>query len=190
MKIMEALARRRAVREFRAEPVSPAVLKELAEAAVLAPSYMNLQPWSFTIISDAAAVSKMGLEAGQYLRANLTPASPFFGARKEIEAPHFDAFYGAPALVVVNATAEGPLAESSCVMAAYALMLAAESMGFGSCYVSHALPWMRTAEGRKALHLERDQLPVAPVVVGCPVADAVSPGRFHPKIHWVGASAA
>ncbi len=189
MKIMGALASRRAVREFRPDPVSPEVLKELAEAAVLAPSYMNLQPWSFTIVSDPAAVSRMGLEAGQYLRANLTPASPFFGSRKEIETPGFDACYGAPALVVINSTAEGAVAEASCAMAAYALMLAAQSMGLGSCYVSHCLPWLRTAEGHKALRLEKGLYPVSPVIVGCPVADPLSPGRFHPKIHWIGPSA-
>jgi nitroreductase len=189
MKIMGALKSRRAVREFRPDPVSPEVLKELAEAAVAAPSYMNLQPWAFTIVSDPATVSRMGHEAGHYLRAHLTPTSPFFGARKEIESPDFDAFYGAPALVLINATAEGALAESSCAMAAYALMLAAHSMGLGSCYVSHALPWLRTAEGKKALGLDKGLHPVSPVVVGCAVADPASPGRFHSKIQWIGPSA-
>jgi nitroreductase len=71
-------------------------------------------------------------------------------------------------------------------MAAYALMLAAHSMGLGSCYVSHALPWIRSAEGRNALLVEKGEYPVSAVIVGCPAADPVSPGRFQPKIQWVG----
>lgn len=190
MKIMGALKSRRAIREFKRDAIGPEVLKELVEAAALAPSHMNLQPWAFTVVSDPATVSGIGLVAGQYLRDHLTLASPFFNSRQEIEGAYFDAFYGAPAFVLINATSEGTLAESSCVMAAYALMLAAHSMGLGSCYVSHALPWLQTAEGRRTLGVQKDQHPVAAVVLGCAVADPISPGRFHPKVHWIGPAAA
>ncbi|MBN1614160.1 MAG: nitroreductase [Deltaproteobacteria bacterium] len=51
MDVMDAIRKRRSVREFSAEPVPRKVLEEILEAAVQAPSAMNTQPWEFTVIS-------------------------------------------------------------------------------------------------------------------------------------------
>ena len=46
MELMEAIYHRRAVRSFRAAAVDPEILRSLIEAAVQAPSAINLQPTS------------------------------------------------------------------------------------------------------------------------------------------------
>ncbi|MBY6276243.1 nitroreductase family protein [Symbiobacterium thermophilum] len=48
--VLEAIARRHSVREFRPDPVSDQVLLQLLEAARQAPSAMNLQPWEFVVV--------------------------------------------------------------------------------------------------------------------------------------------
>ncbi|BAD40048.1 nitroreductase family protein [Symbiobacterium thermophilum] len=48
--VLEAIARRHSVREFRPDPVSEQVLLQLLEAARQAPSAMNLQPWEFVVV--------------------------------------------------------------------------------------------------------------------------------------------
>src|SRR5689334_1084656 len=48
-----ALARRRrTVRDFSPEPVSPAILRLAIEAAASAPSGANQQPWTFVIVTS------------------------------------------------------------------------------------------------------------------------------------------
>ena len=185
MRILEALGSRRAVRDFTPDAVSREVLAELAEAATLAPSHMNLQPWSFSIVSDRDTVSRFGRAAKQYLVKNLDRSSPFFAQREEIAAPGYDLFYGAPALVVISSSKPDRLSDLGCAMAAHSLMLAAVAMGLGSCWVSQAQPWLNSPEGRRELGLAPDLHPVAPVIVGCPQAAPLSPGRFQPRIHWV-----
>ena len=61
MEILEAIYQRRAVRRFTPADVSDALLLQLLQAAVQAPSSLNLQPWSFAIFSGRkrlAAYSK------------------------------------------------------------------------------------------------------------------------------------
>jgi nitroreductase len=50
MQIMDAIYKRRAVRSFQTAPVSEDLLMKLLNAAVQAPSAMNLQPWAFVIL--------------------------------------------------------------------------------------------------------------------------------------------
>ena len=52
MEAMEAILSRRSIRQYTGEPVLEAVIKELLEAAMSAPSANNEQPWQFVIIND------------------------------------------------------------------------------------------------------------------------------------------
>ena len=184
MKLMEALRGRRGVRAFRPEPVSKEVLMELVAAATLAPSYMNLQPWAFAVVPTPEAVASLGRRAKRFLAEALNERSPFFSQRQEISADRFDYFYNAPALIVVCAKTPGQLADVACAMAAHSLMLAAHSMGLGSCWVSFAQPWLDTREGKAALGIPQDYRPIAPIIVGGPAGDPPSPGRFHGEVYW------
>jgi nitroreductase len=51
----EAVQRRRTIRDFLADPIPDEVLERCLEAARLAPSSSNLQPWEFVLIRDAMA---------------------------------------------------------------------------------------------------------------------------------------
>jgi nitroreductase len=187
MKLMEALSSRRAVREYLPERVEHGVLEELVDAALLAPSHMNAQPWSFTIASRPEAVARLGRQATEALRQSMNKGSMHFEARDEILGPKFDVFYRAPALIVVCATQKGGMAEMDCAMAADSLMLAACSMGLGTCWVGFAQPWLATAAGRLALGLDDDERPVAPIIVGGPAGAPLSPGRFKARMRWINA---
>jgi len=52
MGVMEAIRSRRSIRRFRPDPVPVPVIRELLEAARLAPSGGNLQPWRFAVVTD------------------------------------------------------------------------------------------------------------------------------------------
>ena len=52
MSVKEAIEARHSVRSFTREPVSEAMLEELLQAARLAPSSLNTQPWRFIPVTD------------------------------------------------------------------------------------------------------------------------------------------
>lgn len=54
MQVAEAVARRRSVRAFTSEPVSPEIVRQVVEQAARAPSGGNLQPWRIHVLLGAA----------------------------------------------------------------------------------------------------------------------------------------
>jgi nitroreductase len=50
----EAMEKRRSIRKFRPDPVPDECIRELLEAARLAPSGCNAQPWRFKIVRETA----------------------------------------------------------------------------------------------------------------------------------------
>lgn len=55
--VREAIAARRSIRRFRPEPLSDEQIGLLLEAARLAPSSLNAQPWRFKVVRDPATIA-------------------------------------------------------------------------------------------------------------------------------------
>jgi nitroreductase len=70
MTVMEAIQGRRSVRKYKPDPVSDEVLGRVLEAARLAPSGKNLQPWKFIVVRDQETRNKLAkASAGQTFMA-------------------------------------------------------------------------------------------------------------------------
>lgn len=52
MELMDAIYRRRSIRKFKPDPVPESYITELLEAARLAPSGTNIQPWRFVVMES------------------------------------------------------------------------------------------------------------------------------------------
>lgn len=53
MNVMDAIKTRRSIRSYKDQPVEPAKLQQVLEAARLAPSASNRQDWKFIVVQDA-----------------------------------------------------------------------------------------------------------------------------------------
>jgi nitroreductase len=53
MDIVKAINKRQSIRAFKPDPVPQAILKEIMEAALRAPSWANTQPWEFAIVTGS-----------------------------------------------------------------------------------------------------------------------------------------
>lgn len=60
MELKEAIEKRRSIRKFKPDPVSDELIGQLLDAARLAPSGTNLQPWRFVIVKSAEMKEKLG----------------------------------------------------------------------------------------------------------------------------------
>ncbi len=61
--VMEAIQKRRSIRKFKPDPVPDELINQMLEAARLAPSGTNRQPWRFQIIRDPALKERIFNEA-------------------------------------------------------------------------------------------------------------------------------
>lgn len=59
MEVLEAMKTRRSVRRFKTDPVPDEFIRELLEAARLAPSGLNIQPWRFVVVKSPGAREKL-----------------------------------------------------------------------------------------------------------------------------------
>jgi nitroreductase len=185
MDIMEAIYHRRAVRSFTAEPITKEMLRSLIDAAIQAPSAINLQPWRFAVVQRHQVLQRIATSAREHLLSLMKPASPYLRFRSILEDPNCDILHGAPALVVICATTTNVQAAEDCALAAENLMLAAHARGLGTCCIGLARPWLNQPEGKRLLGIPTESEAVIPIIVGVPAATPRAPGRLAPHIDWI-----
>ncbi|OGD53389.1 hypothetical protein A3K80_05385 [Candidatus Bathyarchaeota archaeon RBG_13_38_9] len=59
MDVLEAIQKRRSIRKFKTTPLTSEQINNLLEAARLAPSGCNVQPWRFIIVKDTQLKTKL-----------------------------------------------------------------------------------------------------------------------------------
>ncbi|MBN2002897.1 MAG: nitroreductase [Anaerolineae bacterium] len=64
MQTLEAIAQRRSIRKFKSDPVSDEQIRELLQAAVLAPSGKNAQPWRFVVVRGEKRAEMINIMRG------------------------------------------------------------------------------------------------------------------------------
>jgi nitroreductase len=176
-----ALRSRRAVRRFTEAPMSVASIERLIDAAVQAPSAMNLQPWAFAVANGTERLRSYSDSAKAYLLAR-TDVEP---EAKHLLTPEINIFHGAPALIVVCATSGLQQAAEDCCLAASYLMLAAFAEGFGTCPIGFARPWLELEQTKSAIGIPANFVPVFPIVVGVAAEHPESHGRRPPQVAWL-----
>lgn len=70
MKVLDVIQKRRSVRKYKKDPIPEKAFMRVLEAARLAPSGKNFQPWKFIIVKDKALKEKLAqASAGQFFMA-------------------------------------------------------------------------------------------------------------------------
>lgn len=169
MELSEAIRKRRSVRKYTDQSVSREQIQALLEAAVLAPSGSNAQPWTFVVLQGSDQVASHSAAAKQALLESEGEKEWFQKYKNYVSRPDFDMFHGAPALIVIYAKPQGFIAEYDCCLAAQNLMLAAHDRGLGTCWIGFAQAYFNLPSVKAALNVPEDFKAVAPLVVGYPL---------------------
>lgn len=185
MDVKEAIYTRRAVRDYKAEPVSDEAIGVLIDAAIQAPSGMNRQPWAFVVVRDRALLDEYSRRAKEFHQKDESASDAIAQLHGELSSPDFNIFRNAPALIVICATESDTMAIQDCCLAAENLMLAAHALGLGACWIGPAEAWLHLPDVKHDLGIPSHHIPVAPIIVGVPRVLPPAPGRHAPHITWV-----
>jgi len=185
VELMAAIRYRRSVREFTQESVARDVLLELVDAAILAPSARNEQLWRFFIVTNPNALSHIAKEAKTHMLQAMREKPEFEAHRPILENDEFNVLYHAPALVIIAAPRDAQWGTEDCAMAAQNMMLAAAGVGLGTCWIGFAQMWLNTPAGKRTIDAEREDVIVAPIIVGHPKSKTPATPRNKPQIHWI-----
>lgn len=150
--VIENIITRRAIRQFKPDPVPEAVLDTILEAGLFAPSAGGRQASRMLVCQDAA----LNLALGRINR----DAMPFGLAKGGVskDQPSIvddtslqNGFYGAPVVITLFAPADAQYGTHDCTAVAQNMLLAAHALGLGGCMVGRAQSTFATAEGQAVL---------------------------------------
>jgi nitroreductase len=146
--ILDIIKARRSTRSFEDRPVPRALLDQLLEAAIWAPSGSNGQSWLFTAIQNRDTLGELNERIKtafqSYVPDDDYPAKQ--GARSGSEREGFHFCYKAPVLIIASNRPNYENAMADCSLALENIFLTAESLGLGSCYIN-CLHWLRNDPG-------------------------------------------
>jgi nitroreductase len=177
----ETVAGRRSVRSFRSDEVSDAHLLKILDAARMAASSGNQQPWKFLVIREQIkkdALKKACLEQGLariQAGAGLNEAEKRGKVNKLQE--YYDTIFTAPLFVVILVDRQSAYPDYNRFdgpMAAANLFLAARALGYGTVFYTDTISAEVT---RKVLRIPERYEQVCITPIGVPSAWPKTPAK-------------
>lgn len=161
---IKSIKARRSVRVYTPDQIPQEALDAIIEAGLYAPSAMNGQPWHMTVIQNREVLNALNASAMDAMAASDNPYFKKFTANES-----FNIFYHAPTAVVISGAADSPYAGTDCAAAAQNMLVAAESLNIGSCWVgltNFALKGEKGAFFKEQLQIPEGYEPLYTLIFG------------------------
>jgi len=179
--VMETIMHRRAIRRFSEKQIERDVLELILQAGLYAPSAGGRQGVIFAVCQD----SEVNERLGKIKRANSSPSMAKNGNYVSKEQPSIaddpnlkNAFYDAPTVITMFAPQNFLFSVDDCACAAENMILAADSLGIGSCYIGQGWTAFTDPYGQAILQkwgIRADYYAVMQLLLGYS-----KPGDAHP----------
>lgn len=162
MDIFEALFNRRSIRQFTSAPVSDEAVQKVIEAAMMAPSAGNAQPWQFVVVTDKDLLNK------------IAEIHPHAGMSREAAGG---------ILVCGDLRCERYAGNwvADCSAATQNLLLALHGLGLGGVWTGIWPGEKLMQDFRELLGLPEEVMPLAFVPYGWPASVPPTPERYKPE---------
>ncbi len=148
---LKAIAGRRSLRKYGPGQVSDAELQAVLEAGLQAPSGHNDQSWFFAVIQNADLIQEISDGAKEAMRQIPIPWIAELGKNEK-----YNIFYDAPTAVIVAAKKDAVAPLADVCAAIENMLIAAESLGLGSCWIGFAKFYFTGPERMTKLGIPED----------------------------------
>ena len=165
MNIWDAIQYRRSIRKYDDKPVSDEDLQRILQAAMMAPSAMNAQPWHFLIIRDRKVLAEIAANNPNAEMAKEAPLAILVAADLKLEqAPGFW--------------------PQDCSAAVQNLLLAVHALGLGAVWTG-IYPQEKSIAGyRRLFQLPEHIVPHSLIPIGHPAESPETEDRYREdRIH-------
>jgi len=139
---LKTIKSRFSCRGYDGQPIEKEKLEALANAALQAPSAMNLQPWEIIVVTDKGLIDEMDAAAMDVLAANSDKSM-----YNRIMERGGKIFYNAPCMFLVLKKTDSKWADLDCGIVTQNIALAAESLGLGNVIVGMAAIPLNSPKG-------------------------------------------
>ena len=193
--LQQLMASRRSCRNYTEQAVGQSLLEDLVKIGTTAPSGTNSQQWTFSILPTRTAVNAFAVHIGTYFkRLNSMAANPFIRTslkmigKGELAAyfrDHYESvkkaleewehegkdrlFHGATAAIIVGSRTNASCPGEDALLATQNILLAAHSMGLGSCLIGFAVAAMKKDPGiQRAIGIPAEETVYSVIALGHP----------------------
>lgn len=174
--VLKQLYDRKSVRVYEDRPVPEDVKQEILSAAIQAPSAGNMALYTILDITDQALKDKLSVSCDNQPFIATAPVVLIFCADYR---RWYDVFRSAVDIVRKPDLGDLFLAQADAIIAAQNAVVAAQSLGLGSCYIGDITE--NFEYHKKLLHLPQYVVPAAMLCMGYPTAQQLS--RSKPPRH-------
>ena len=139
--VLDVIKSRRSVRAYKEEQIKDEELEMILEGGLWAPSGTNDQSWHFTVIQNKELLDDISEKCKSVLKKSENEDISKLGGNEKLHI-----FYNAPTVILVSANQQAvtPMEDSS--GAVENMLLVAESLSIGSCWVGIASPLFDDSE--------------------------------------------
>lgn len=127
---LKSIRNRRSTRGFLPEQLKDIDMQEIIDAGVYAPSANNQQPWHFTVLQNKDIIDRLSAAFKE-----VAGKSDNEYIRRFADNEKFHVFYNAPTVVLVYGDQNNKSASVDCAAAVENMLIAAESLEVGSCWI-------------------------------------------------------
>ena len=146
--VIENIKSRRSIRRYLTDQIKQEELDHILEAAICAPTGHNDQPWHFTVIQEKELIDYMNVETKKNMRNAPIDWLQNMGKNEKLHIYH-----DAPTVIVFSGRNDALAPLMDCCAAAQNMLLAANSLGIGSCWVGLAKFFFQNPENAAELIL-------------------------------------
>ena len=138
--VLKNIYSRRSIRDYLPDDIPDDVVRELIRAATYAPSAANMQPWRFVVIKNRELIAKLSARAKELwmVQAGRSNRPELKSLANMVARPNFEIFFQAPLLIMIFSDCHAFSPQIDCALAGENMMLAAQSLGIGSCWIGLA----------------------------------------------------
>jgi nitroreductase len=141
---LQTIMRRRSVRAFKPDQLDPEELNAIIAAGLNAPSGHNDQSWFFSVIQNRALIDEMSAGSKQVMRDS---GVEFLVNMAKND--NFNIYYHAPTVILAAARSAALTPEADISAGIQNMLIAAESLNIGSCWIGLAGYFFDTPEKLK-----------------------------------------
>lgn len=184
MDILECINTKRSGRSYTDQEITDEVYNELLNLGVKASTGSNEQPWGFVIIKDKEKIDRLNDEIKKYVAENLDNLPYFKQYESWLDNPKMHLLNKSSNLLLIYGNTDSHWNVYDCTLAAGNIMLAAHSMGIGTCWIGFAEDVCNTDEFKKEHNVPDNYNLVSALTLGYKRRELDPPVRKEPKVFY------
>ena len=178
--VFDVIHNRRSVREYKSKQLKDEEIEKILDAGIMAPTAKAEEPWHFTVIQNKELLKEINETTLEIMKNS---EDEFL---KSIAKSGRNILHNAPTVIVVSGKKEASHMLADCSAAIQNMLLAAEGLNIGSCWIGLLASYFKEKENIANLKVPKGYVPLYGISFGFKANDDNgNPMRNKDVVDWI-----